>query len=182
MILDRTLYDITKNLECALRYLRYKESPRVLWVDAICINQNDLAEMSEQVPKMGEIYSRAMKVYAWLGEADRQIDYVFNVLQEFRDRKREAKFPTHFDAAEQLSFYRQLFCDIYQDKAGTLPEQSDLDDDMLHEEFNWLRPLYVRPYWRRVWIIQELVLAKVVVICCGDKFIDFDDIYGLSLD
>jgi hypothetical protein len=172
MILDRTLYDITKNLECALRYLRYKESPRVLWVDAICINQNDLAEMSEQVPKMGEIYSRAMKVYAWLGEADRQIDCVFDVLQEFRDRKREAKFPTHFDAAEQLSFYRQLFCDIYQDKAGTLPEQSDLDDDMLHEEFNW----------RRVWIVQELILAKVVVVCCGDKFIDFDDIYGLSLD
>ena len=37
MILDRTPYDITKNLEWALRYLRYKESPRVLWVDAICI-------------------------------------------------------------------------------------------------------------------------------------------------
>jgi hypothetical protein len=53
---------------------------------------------------------------------------------------------------------------------------------MLHEEFNWLRPLYERPYWRRVWIVQELVLAKVVVVCCGDKFIDFDDIYGLSLD
>jgi hypothetical protein len=128
---------------------------------------------------MGEIYSKATKVYAWLGEADRQIDCVFNVLQEFRDRKREAKFPTHFDAAEQLSFHRQLFRDIYQDKAGTLPEQSD---DMLHEEFNWIRPLYVRPYWRRVWIVQELVLAKVVVVCCGDKSIDFDDIYGLSLD
>jgi hypothetical protein len=53
---------------------------------------------------------------------------------------------------------------------------------MLHEEFNWLRPLYVRPYWRRVWIVQELVLAKVVVVCCGNKSIDFDDIYGLSLD
>jgi hypothetical protein len=57
-----------------------------------------------------------------------------------------------------------------------------LDDDTLHEEFNWLRPLYVRPYWGRVWIVQELVLAKVVVVCCGDKSIDFDDIYGLSLD
>src|SRR4051812_20453673 len=53
---------------------------------------------------------------------------------------------------------------------------------MLHEEFNWLRTFYVRSYWRRVWIIQELVLAKVMVTCCGDKFIDFDDIYGFSLD
>jgi hypothetical protein len=128
---------------------------------------------------MGEIYSKATKVYAWLGEADRQIDCVFDVLQEFRNRKREV--PAHFDAAEQLSFYRQLFCDIYQDKAGTLPKQSDLDNNILYEEFNWLRPLYVRPYWRRIWIVQELVLAKVVVVCCRDKFIDFDDM-GLSLD
>jgi hypothetical protein len=113
MILDRTLYHITKNLEYALWYLRYKESPRVLWIDAICINQNDLDGKSEQVPIIGEIYSKATKVYAWLREADRQIDYVFDVLQEFRDRKREAKFLTYFNATKQLSFYRQLFCDIY---------------------------------------------------------------------
>jgi hypothetical protein len=59
-------------------------------VDTICINQNDPDEKSGQVPIMGEIYSKATKVYAWLGEADRQIDCVFDVLQEFRDRKREA--------------------------------------------------------------------------------------------
>src|SRR5947207_13947447 len=100
----------------------------------MCINQNDPDEKSEQVPMMGEIYSRATKVYAWLGAADREIDCVFDVLQEFRDRRREAEFPTHFDAAEQLSFHRQLFRDIYQDEASTLPEQSDLDDDLLHEE------------------------------------------------
>ncbi|PMD17924.1 hypothetical protein NA56DRAFT_578071, partial [Hyaloscypha hepaticicola] len=74
MILDKTPYHITKNLECALRYMRYKESPRVLWADAICINQNDPDEKSKQVPMMGEIYSEATKVYAWLGEADCQID------------------------------------------------------------------------------------------------------------
>ncbi|KAH8800161.1 heterokaryon incompatibility protein-domain-containing protein [Xylogone sp. PMI_703] len=140
MILDRTPHHITKNLECALRYLRYKESPRVLWVDAICINQNDPDEKSQQVPIIGEIYSRASKAHAWLGEADREIDCIYNILQD------------------------------------------DLDDDMLHEEFNWLRPFYMRPYWRRVWIVQELVLAKLVIVCCGDESIDFDDIYGLSLD
>jgi hypothetical protein len=77
----------------------------------VYINQNDPDEKSEQVSIMGEIYRRATKVYAWLGEADRQIDCVFDVLQEFRDRKKEAKFPTHFDAAEQLSYHRQLFRD-----------------------------------------------------------------------
>jgi Heterokaryon incompatibility protein (HET) len=99
----------------------------LLWVDTLCIYQNDEDEKSEQVTKMGEIYSRATKVYAWLGEADRQTDCVFAVLQQFRDRKREGKVPTHFDAAEELSFRRQLFRDIYQAEAGTLPESSDMD-------------------------------------------------------
>jgi len=180
--LDGMLFSITKNLCCALRYLRHKESPRVIWVDAICINQNDEDEKSEQVQIMGDIYIVAAKVYAWLGEADCQMDTVFTVLREFRDRKKTEEPPNHFDAAEQLFFHRQLFCDIYQAKAGALPEQNDLDDDTLLEEFNWLCPLYEQPYWRRVWIVQELVLAKEVVVCCGDKSIDFDDIYGLSLD
>jgi Heterokaryon incompatibility protein (HET) len=102
----------------------------------IYINQKDPEKKSEQVPIIKEIYSRAAKVYAWLGEADPQIDCVFNVLQEFRNRKRGEKCPTDFDAVEQLSYHRQLFRDIYQDKAGSLPVRSGLDDNMLHEEFN----------------------------------------------
>jgi hypothetical protein len=89
---------------------------------AICINQNDPDEKSEQVPMMGEIYRQATKVYAWLREANRQIDYVFDILQEFRDRKKEAKFPIYFDVAKQLFYHKQLFRDIYQNKANILSE------------------------------------------------------------
>ena len=177
----RPIY-IRQNLWHFLDQVRLNYKIGFLWIDAICIDQNNPVEKSEQVLKMGHIYSRATEVYAWLGEADCETNRVFDVLHEFRDRKREAGFPIHYDAAEQLSYHRQLFRDIYEDKVGALPQKSKLDDDMLHEEFNWLRPLYVRPYWSRVWIVQELVLAKVVVVCCGDKYIDFDDIYGLSLD
>ena len=42
-----------------------------VWLDLICINQEDEAELSKQVSQMGEIYKKASKVYAWLGEADR---------------------------------------------------------------------------------------------------------------
>jgi hypothetical protein len=180
--LNGSTFEITKNLECALRHLRCKESSRCLWVDAVCINQRNKDEKSKQVRRMGEIYSQATKVYAWLGEPDPQIDCVFTVLQEFKNRKKQETCPADFDDAEQLSFYRQLFCDTYQSVAGALPERSDLDDGQLHEEINWLRPLYVKPYWRRVWIVQELVLAKAVVVCCGGKSIDFEDIYGLGRD
>jgi len=54
----------------------------------------------------------------------------------------------HLDA--ETTFLGNHFRDIYQDKASTLPEQ---DHNKLHEEFNWLRPLYVRPYWCRILVV-----------------------------
>lgn len=62
---------------------------------------------------MGEIYNLAVRVYAWLGEASRETDLVFAVLQQFRNRKREEACPAYFDAAVQLSSHRQLFWNIY---------------------------------------------------------------------
>ena len=64
---DRQLC-ITKNLAAALRRLRYPSSLRVLWIDSICINQNDIEEKNLQVPLMGEIYRQASRVLVWLGD------------------------------------------------------------------------------------------------------------------
>jgi hypothetical protein len=47
----------------ALRYLRKEDEARILWVDAVCINQQDLGERSAQVNKMGGIYRNAAQVY-----------------------------------------------------------------------------------------------------------------------
>jgi hypothetical protein len=48
---------VTKNLYSALRHLRLHDKVRVLWIDALCINQSDLAERSHQIPYMGSIFS-----------------------------------------------------------------------------------------------------------------------------
>jgi hypothetical protein len=58
---------VTQNLAEALPYLRYEKRPRVLWIDAICVNQQDLEERSSQVKRMPDIYSRATRVVVWLG-------------------------------------------------------------------------------------------------------------------
>lgn len=58
---------ITENLEVALRQLRLQDGERLLWIDAICINQEDSDERSAQIQKMGEIYERATFVIIWLG-------------------------------------------------------------------------------------------------------------------
>lgn len=56
------------NLECALRHLRQgRDSKLILWADAICIDQQNLKERSNQVQRMGSIYSKAGEALLWLG-------------------------------------------------------------------------------------------------------------------
>ena len=57
----RVVY-VTQNLEAALRHLRPIKEPRLLWIDALCINQADVNERSFQVMRMGGIFSRAKNV------------------------------------------------------------------------------------------------------------------------
>ena len=59
---------ITYNLHTSLRHLRYPDRVRTLWIDAICINQQDLTEKGPQVALMGRIYRQADTVLCWLGE------------------------------------------------------------------------------------------------------------------
>lgn len=62
-------YYVRSNLFAALGRLRYADKVRVLWVDALCIDQSNITERNMQVAKMSEIYSNAEKVLVWLGEA-----------------------------------------------------------------------------------------------------------------
>lgn len=59
---------VTQNLGRALPYLRYRDKPRILWIDAICVNQEDLPERSRQVQRMADVYRLASRAVVWLGE------------------------------------------------------------------------------------------------------------------
>jgi hypothetical protein len=59
---------VTPNCESALRHLRNRLTSRVLWVDAVCIDQGSAEEKSTQVPLMGDIYALASQVVVWLGQ------------------------------------------------------------------------------------------------------------------
>ena len=67
---DGKMMRITANLSSALRHLRRSDHVVSMWIDAICINQDDLQEKSRQVRLMGEIYSAAYNVCVWLGSDD----------------------------------------------------------------------------------------------------------------
>jgi len=72
---------ITINLHAALSSLRDRFIDRIIWVDAICINQGDVEEKGMQVQYMAEIYSKASRVIVWLGEAENDSD---RALEEIR--------------------------------------------------------------------------------------------------
>lgn len=87
-MVDGLEFDVTSNLEAALRALRSRGHKKV-WVDALCINQKDLTERSLQVLRMGIIYSKAKNVLVWLGPASKESDSAFDYMEgkEFEAKK-----------------------------------------------------------------------------------------------
>jgi hypothetical protein len=70
-LIDGTHVKVTKNLDSALRRFRYTTKPRIIWADAICINQRDDAEKSKQIPLMTSIFRFAARVLAWVDASDK---------------------------------------------------------------------------------------------------------------
>lgn len=66
--LNGSLFHVTTNLGSALRRLRKTTKKRVIWIDALCINQQDMQERNEQVKIMGAIYASSQELLLWLGE------------------------------------------------------------------------------------------------------------------
>lgn len=65
--IDGHAVTVSSNLEAALRALRLPRKSKAPWIDAVCIDQNDVAERAIQVMMMGTIYSKAKRVLIWLG-------------------------------------------------------------------------------------------------------------------
>lgn len=68
ILVNNTIVSITRSLFVALLHLRHSEKPRSLWIDAICIDQNNIPERNQQVKSMGQVYASAERVLVWLGE------------------------------------------------------------------------------------------------------------------
>ena len=136
---------VTRNLHDVLCILRDASSAcSYLWVDALCINQQDLAERSQQVTLMREIYSKASTVHIWLGRGD---DTTANTLRVV-------------DRASQRSTLDQPELHLLQGAINGL-ESRDLE------------MIFRNTWWDRLWTIQEAVLASNPQARLGDHSIHF---------
>jgi hypothetical protein len=74
---------VTKNCVLAMRRLRQRSKIRLLWIDAICIDQTSGEEKQHQVQLMGDVYSKAEEVIIWLGEKCAHSDFVMSLLSDY---------------------------------------------------------------------------------------------------
>ncbi|KAI0168023.1 heterokaryon incompatibility protein-domain-containing protein [Pestalotiopsis sp. NC0098] len=146
---DKTsVIKITSNLRDALLRVRLSDRKRMLWVDAVCINQQDDSDKSKQIPAMAQIFSGASHVLVWLGTSPQGEIALANIKKALRFRSTGSKnFEAHF-----------------------LNLESSLKD------------LVVLPWFRRRWIIQEVVLAADVTVMCGPEEISLIHLFRALSD
>jgi hypothetical protein len=74
---------VTENCVLAMRRLRRRFTTRLLWIDAICIDQTSGEEKQHQVQLMGDVYSKAKRVIIWLGEHSTESDFAMSFLSDY---------------------------------------------------------------------------------------------------
>ena len=144
---------ISRNLAEAIRHLRYEHDERVMWIDAICINQTDVLEKDKQVPLMGRIYTLARRVVAWLGPetpntklAFRKLDYLGRQIEFARGYSLpspNATEPEWYNIAE-------------------LPFGADVWTALLE--------VFSLDWFKRLWVVQEIYLGPPnSILLCGKR-------------
>lgn len=143
---------VTRNLCSALMHLRYVDQSRLLWVDAICINQMDLDERSSQVQAMKHIYSHCWRAVVWLGEPAEDDCRAFEIV---RSLNRHLPMMTGEAGSEtRLKAFRE---------SQSATNLSRLASTPLDQIMN----LFSRPWFGRIWVIQEVVKAPKAIAVYG---------------
>ncbi|KAI0811326.1 heterokaryon incompatibility protein-domain-containing protein [Xylaria sp. FL0064] len=149
---DRGAIPLNQSLGLALRYFRHPERSRTLWADAICINQSDVEEKSIQVRQMRDVFKRAQRVLVWLGEE------------------------VEGESIEPLISLSQKMAtmDLASLPEGRIARQDAVGFNRVH--ILALTYLLDMPWFRRVWIVQEVAVSREAILFCGYKSIDWSDL------
>jgi hypothetical protein len=124
---------IRANLESALRHLRYEQRDRILWVDAVCINQADDEERAHQLAQMATVYAHAASTVIYLGDLDPDADRAFDALEMFAQDHHLSQIPVwKADDASRLEWARVII----------------------------IERVLLFPWWGRVWVIQEVAVSR----------------------
>jgi hypothetical protein len=145
-------FRVNQSLFEALRHFRREDVTRVLWIDAICINQEDSKEKSEQVMLMSEIYRNAGTVQIWLGPENEFIAAGMRVLS---------------------------FLAGGEDTALETPLIPWKDSGFSDREVEGLKDILDHPWFERVWEVQEKALSNRATLSIGHQSLSWDEFSSL---
>lgn len=145
---SKTEVYVTENLATTLLYLRQEHESRLSWIDALCVNQQDLEELANQVQRMTDIYRNATRVIIFLGP-------------EGNDSTLAMETFSHIGSKVNV--------DWDHNACGTSSPNVDRPSLLSYDEMTKkaLCHFLERPWFHRLWIWQEARLAQEFDICCG---------------
>jgi len=165
--LENEEFSITTSLKEALVRLRDQTRPMKYWIDQICINQGDASEQNGQVPLMGEVYSKAGIVKAWLGEEAEESEKAFRLSERWYNTTK-------------------MFNSLFREVAPRNRQQAVLFVRMAGpivvdvSNLQAFVQLILREYWRRVWMIQEIGRARQCIVMSGPNKTDLKSLIAMS--
>ncbi|EON66479.1 hypothetical protein W97_05577 [Coniosporium apollinis CBS 100218] len=166
----RTL-SVTHNLAVALEHLRRPTDSRIFWIDAICINQDDRAERSAQVGRMGTIYSIASQVVVWFGP---QYENSTLAVQTLRYIGESWKLDSTGYALNWMD-NREGNGQAEEDERRRVLSVKDVDAlEAMHLSWIAIRDLLRRQWFSRLWVFQEIRKATQAILVVGHAELPWD--------
>src|ERR1700760_3685769 len=154
MNIDGKCLHVLDSLKPFMKLPRHRNDTknRWWWIDSICIDETNLDERGSQVQMMGQIYRTSKETLVWLGpqsdDSDKAVEFLHSLSRHrFKFAKEAPK-----DEKEQSKLMAELF----------------IRDDR-RDGWEALEKFFARPWWTRVWTLQEFILSKEVVFNCGSK-------------
>ncbi|KAK5683606.1 hypothetical protein LTS10_005139 [Elasticomyces elasticus] len=147
---------VTGNLYAALEKLRDADEEVLLWIDAISIEQSNLDERSRHVTYMHIVYQQAVSVIVWLGRASEDSDEAFDQIEAICERC--LRWPEN-----EQEMNAKLASAIVSVVTACQRRRAR------HDPWRPLANLFSRPWWQRIWVVQEVVFGHPVTVLCGRR-------------
>ena len=166
ILCDGHILGLTSSLDGALQRVRCVDEARLLWADAICIDQSNVDERSEQVQLMRYIYQQATEVLVWLGPEDKDGggEEVFRFLRELWEESSHSKIANLKPLIK--SNLLEISESFRQHSLQTFPSTDSPLWYLIH-------CFYRQSWFTRVWVIQEVAVSTSALIMYGKEEISW---------
>jgi hypothetical protein len=194
---------VSSNVTDALQKLRCAEEPRHIWIDQLCINQGDNDEKASQVSMMAEIYPKASKVHVWLGKGNLRTNHAISLVRDIYNQQygspcaggvacdckpltqhvlsssdlKDSLARKNIKERNALAVLKHIYSrHLNKWNKENRPGEKQQRPEML----DVMATLFSRPWFQRVWVLQEALSARRTWVHCGKSSAPWEELLAAS--